>query len=135
MGKRKDYYMHQQFLMNVDIGSISLPILETSTDDFHFVQDFTVSRNLFDFDEKLVRKVSLSYLLKEIDTLSDWYFFVEAIKYVDVLMIDVDIFPCQLPVVQKYYEDSIKSLVVLLSEYSDATIRFIEKRAVNSSAI
>ena len=63
---KKDYYMHQSFLLNYDYDNDSVPCSTKSNNEF--IQDFTESINLFDTEE-ITRKVNFSYLLKEIDTI------------------------------------------------------------------
>lgn len=127
MRKRDGYYMHQQFLMNVDTSEVSLPHIETIPKDSFLVQDFRILPNLFDVEDQLIRKVPLSFILEEIDTPSDWDRFSETIKYVDILQIVIDIVPSPLPVLQQYYFDTIKSLIVLFSENTHMTIEFVRK--------
>ena len=85
---KKDYYMHQKFLLDCDYEEVSLP--DSSFLKNEFIQDFTESINLFDTDKEITRKVKLSYLLKEIDTRNDLSEFLNKTNFTDNLIIEND---------------------------------------------
>lgn len=86
---KKDYYMHQQFLMKVDFEDIRLEDF-ACTDKPQILFDYMEQKNLFDV-EVIERCVSLSFLLKEIDDETQWNLFVDVCHCVDRIIIIDDV--------------------------------------------
>lgn len=82
---KKDYYMHQQFLMKTDFEDICLEDF-ACVDKPQILFDYREQKNLFD-DEIIERCVSLSFLLKEIDDETHWNLFIDACHCVDRIII------------------------------------------------
>ena len=70
---RKDYYMHQQFFLNVNFEDICLKNY-VSTEIPSLMFEYKERRNLFDFDV-IERCITLSYLLTEFDKQTQWDMF------------------------------------------------------------
>ena len=104
---RKDYYMHQKFLLDCDYETVSLPETVSATDDF--VQDFTEPQNLFDTEDKITRKVKFSYLLKEIDTKEDFDIFSKDTEFIDDLLIENDMQQSENPIIYDFLNSCLKA--------------------------
>ena len=111
---KKDYYMHQKFLLDCDYESVSLP--DTSCFPETFVQDFTEPINLFDNEASITRKVKISYLLKEIVTEDDLATFMGETRFVDNLLIENDMPRSENPIIADYQEACLKAFSVLLKK-------------------
>jgi len=109
---KKDYYMHQRFLLDCDYESVSLPNISRLEDTF--IQDFTETVNLFDTEDIITRKVNFSYLLKEIDTQEDFDAFLQKIKFVDNLIIENDMPKNDNPIIEEFQESCFKAFHKLL---------------------
>ncbi|MCR5217041.1 hypothetical protein [Treponema sp.] len=57
MAMKKDYYMHQKFLLDCDYKEVSLPDSSNLKNDL--IQDFTESINLFDTDKEIRMNMTL----------------------------------------------------------------------------
>ncbi len=104
---KKDYYMHQRFLLDCNYEEVSLPIFSISKNDF--IQDFTESVNLFDTDKEITRKVKFSYLLKEIDTRNDLSEFLNKTNFTDNLIIENDMKESKNPIIAEFQNTCLKA--------------------------
>lgn len=104
---KKDYYMHQKFLLDCDYEEVSLP--DSSFLKNKFIQDFTESINLFDTDKEITRKVKLSYLLKEIDTRNDLLEFLNKTNFTDNLIIENDMKESKNPIIAEFQNTCLKA--------------------------
>ena len=104
---KKDYYMHQKFLLDCDYKEVSLPDSSILNNDF--IQDFTESINLFDTDKEITRKVKLSYLLKEIDTRNDLLEFLNKTSFTDNLIIENDMKESKNPIIAEFQNTCLKA--------------------------
>ena len=104
---KKDYYMHQKFLLDCDYEKVSLP--DSSVLKNEFIQDFTESINLFDTDKEITRKVKLSYLLKEIDTRNDLSEFLNKTNFTDNLIIENDMKESKNPIIAEFQNTCLKA--------------------------
>lgn len=114
---KKDYYMHQQFILNVDYENISLEnYICTTSPSFLFV--YKEQKNLFDF-EIVKRCVSLSFLLTEIDTEEQWNQFLDEYKWIDRFIIVVDIYPTEgNNVTKKFFLSTLKAFIKRLLDHN-----------------
>ncbi len=114
---KKDYYMHQQFILNVDYENISLEnYICTTSPSFLFV--YKEQKNLFDF-EIVKRCVSLSFLLTEIDTEEQWNQFLDEYKWIDRFIIVVDIYPTEGNNVTKiFFLSTLKAFIKRLLDHN-----------------
>lgn len=85
---KKDYYMHQQFLLNVDFKGISLEDYIYAGNPL-LIFDYWEERNLFD-QGKIERCISLSYILREFDNEAEWNKFLGYCSWIDKFIILVD---------------------------------------------
>ena len=113
---KKDYYMHQKFLLDCDYESVSLSDPHSLQEIF--VQDFSEPINLFDTEDSITRKVKFSYLLKEIDTKEDLVAFMGKTEFVDNLLIENDMPRSENPIVADYQEACLKAFYEWLKELS-----------------
>ena len=104
---KKDYYMHQRFLLDCDYEKISLPNSSLSQEEF--IQDFSESINLFDTEDTITRKVNFSYLLKEIDTKDDLSDFIQKTEFVDNLIIENDMKVSDNPIIADFQNACLKA--------------------------
>ena len=111
---KKDYYMHQRFLLNCDYEEISLPDSSVLQDEF--IQDFTEPINLFDTDNEIKRKVKFSYLLKEIDSKDDLSNFMEKTKFTDSLIIENDMRKSGNPIIDDFQDACLKAFYLQLKK-------------------
>ncbi len=86
---KKDYYMHQQFLLNVDFRNIYLTNY-IYTGNPQLVFEYWEEKNLFDVDV-VERCISLAYILKEFDDEAQWNNFLQSCAWIDRFIILVDI--------------------------------------------
>lgn len=111
---KKEYYMHQRFLLDCDYESVSLP------DAYSFqeasVQNFTETINLFDNEDSITRKVNFSYLLREIDTKDDLATFMGETRFVDNLLIENDMPRSENSIIADYQEACLKAFSFLLKK-------------------
>lgn len=114
---KKDYYMHQQFILNVDYENISLEnYICTTSPSFLFV--YKEQKNLFDF-EIVKRCVSLSFLLTEIDTEEQWNQFLDEYKWIDRFIIVVDVYPTGgNNVTKKFFLSTLKAFIKRLLDHN-----------------
>lgn len=113
---KKDYYMHQKFLLDCDYEEVSLP--DSSVLKNEFIQDFTESINLFDTDKEITRKVKLSYLLKEIDTRNDLSEFLNKTNFTDNLIIENDMKESKNPIIAEFQNTCLKAFYKQLGKKS-----------------
>ncbi|MCR4954909.1 MAG: hypothetical protein K6A43_12650 [Treponema sp.] len=113
---KKDYYMHQKFLLDCDYEEVSLP--DSSVLKNEFIQDFTESINLFDTDKEITRKVKLSYLLKEIDTRNDLSEFLNKTNFTDNLIIENDMKESKNPIIAEFQNTCLKAFYKQLKKKS-----------------
>lgn len=104
---KKDYYMHQKFLLDCDFEEVSLP--DTSNLQEEFIQDFTKPVNLFDIEKEITRKVHFSYLLKEIDTKEDMQDFNNKTNFADNLIIENDMKESENPIIAEFQDSCLKA--------------------------
>lgn len=83
---KKDYYMHQRFLLNCDYGSIDLTKYSSASIDLCKIPGFKEERTLFDGDV-LERRVFVSYLDTYIDDENDWKEAVAMLQQIGILYI------------------------------------------------
>jgi len=110
---KTNYYMHQRFLLDCDYESISLTETDNNTE---YLQDFSESINLFDTEQKVMRKVKFSYLLTEIDTKADLDDFKQITHFVDNLIIEKDVLQSDNPIIVDYQNSCFKAFQKLLVE-------------------
>lgn len=113
---KKDYYMHQKFLLDCNYEEVSLP--DSSVLKNEFIQDFTESINLFDTDKEITRKVKLSYLLKEIDTRNDLSEFLNKTNFTDNLIIENDMKESKNPIIAEFQNTCLKAFYKQLEKKS-----------------
>ncbi len=106
---KKDYYMHQRFLLDCDYESASLP--DSKTYSNNFIQDFFEPINLFDTEDVITRKVSFSYLLKDIDTKENFEVFLQKTKFIDNLIIENDMLPSENPIISAFQNACLKAFL------------------------
>ncbi len=111
---RKDYYMHQRFLLDCDYESASLS--DGCSFQETLVQDFSEPINLFDTEDSITRKVKFSYLLREIDTKEDLVAFMDKTEFVDNLLIENDMPKTENSIIIDYQEACLKAFSVLLKK-------------------
>lgn len=104
---KKDYYMHQKFLLDCNYENVSLPDFHFSQDEF--VQDFSEPVNLFDTEEVIKRKVKFSYLLKEIDSKEDLLDFKRKTDFVDNIIIENDMSTSENPIIADFQNACLKA--------------------------
>lgn len=104
---KKDYYMHQRFLLDCDYEDVSLPDSPSLQEEF--IQDFTEPINLFDSEEKITRKVNFSYLLKEIDSKDDMLDFNNKTNFADNLIIENDMKESDNPIIAEFQNACLKA--------------------------
>ena len=113
---RKDYYMHQQFFLNVNFEDICLKNY-VSTEIPSLMFEYKERRNLFDFDV-IERCITLSYLLTEFDKQTRWDMFLEEHNWIDRFIIIVDVHIAdENKITKMYLQSTLKALVRRLSDF------------------
>lgn len=113
---RKDYYMHQQFFLNVNFEDICLKNY-VSTEIPSLMFEYKERRNLFDFDV-IERCITLSYLLTEFDKQTQWDMFLEEHNWIDRFIIIVDVHIAdENKITKMYLQSTLKALVRRLSDF------------------
>ena len=124
---RKDYYMHQQFFLNVNFEDIRLKNY-VSSDIPPLMFEYKERRNLFDFDV-IERFITLSYLLTEFDKETQWDMFLEEYKWIDRFIIIVDVHIADENKIRKMYlQSTLKALVRRLSDFNKEVLLFCPQK-------
>jgi hypothetical protein len=107
---RKDFYMHQQFLLNTDFEEICLKNYAVKTISSSLF-NYTEEKNLFD-GNVIERGLPLSYVLNEIDLEIQWNKFLTDFNWIDRFVIIVDVYVTKgNKITQLFLQSTLKALV------------------------
>jgi len=112
-----DNYIYQKFLTITDTSDVRLEDYGISENEMLFLQDCTVTRNLFDDEKELTRKINLSVLDENIDTEEDFNLFLATIEEVKTLYIFDDRPNNQNPIYKEYSDEILKAFIVWFEKH------------------
>lgn len=118
---KKDYYMHQRFLLNCDYESIDIANYSAAAIDLCAIKDFHEERTLFD-DAILERRVFASYLDTYIDNERDWNEMLDMLQQIGVLYIVDDRLKSDNSIITSMAEATMKAYIYRLIQARIKTV-------------
>ena len=122
--KRKHVLSHE-YLANVNSTDVSFETLYLSQESVSEVQDYSVPRNLFDFDSKWTRKIFISVLNENACTLEQFATYGRSAAAVDELWLVDERDRSENVIIREYADFTTKAYVSLFLTFGTRTVKHV----------
>ncbi len=97
-------HTHQDFLLSGKGRETPLPLpISMDESKLNTIRDYGVAKDLFDFGPNgYIRKIPLSTLDRDMDSVADWHAFAEQVNDVDKILLVDDRMPSDNPIVNDF---------------------------------
>ena len=109
----KDVNCYQKYLFDTDYTDVPIPTIFLEREDCNQIQNYDAPYNIFDCNTRYRRKISVSVLDRDADTIVNFNKILGYIDNVDELFLINDRITVDNPIIQSYSECTLKAYVKL----------------------
>ena len=109
----KDSYCYQKYLFDADYTDIHITTIFLEREDCNQIQNYDAPYNIFDCNKRYRRKISVSVLDRDADSIVNFNKILRYIDKVDELFLINDRKTVDNPIIQSYSECTLKAYVKL----------------------
>ncbi len=104
-------YIYQKFLLNCNYDEISLDSIPQYTGNLDYILEYVEPYCLLDVDNRIIRKLNVSFLDTIVDDESDWEDFLSQIEPIDELILYYDVTDIVNPIIYVYRDVTLKAYI------------------------